>query len=152
MTSERWFRRLLSLSPVLIGLLWIAGIAHFRQYALLPREWAVLAAAGFALHLISRRLRRQRPVPPLPEGVSPAALAALAASIIGTLGAIVGGVIEWTVQPYHPSETSLWLRAIWHGACGFGASYCAFLLRITGPSNKVANKPCAGKSVISCRK
>src|SRR5262245_41823238 len=140
MTSERWFRRLLSVCPVLIVLLWIAGIAHFRDYAFMPREWAVLAAAGFALHVISRRLRRQRPMPPLPEGVNPAALAALAASIIGTLGAIVGGVIEWTVQPYHPSETSLWLRATWHGAFAFGGSYCAFLLRITGPANKAADK------------
>jgi len=141
MTSERWFRRLLLLCPVLIGLLWIAGIAHFREYALLPREWAVLAAAAFALHLMLQRMRRRRPVPPLPEGVNPAALAALAASIIGSLVAVVGGLIEWTVQPYHPSDTSLWLRATWHGACAFGASYCGFLLHITGPSNKVANKP-----------
>jgi len=140
MTSERWFRRILSLCPVLIVLLWIAGIAHFRQYAFQPREWAVLAAAGFALHLMAGRLRRHRPAPPLPEGANPAALAALAASILGALGAIGGGVIEWTVQPYHPCETSLWLRAIWHGACAFGATYCAFLLRITGPATKAAGK------------
>ncbi|HZN39474.1 MAG TPA: hypothetical protein VFD82_11770 [Planctomycetota bacterium] len=132
MTSERWFRRFLSLCPVLIGLSWIAGTVHFHQYALMPREWAVLAAAAFALHLMWLRLRRQRPVPPLPEGANPAALAALAASILGTLVAIFGGVMEWIVQPYLPSETSLWLRAIWHGACAFAASYCALLLPMTG--------------------
>jgi hypothetical protein len=148
MTSERWFRRLLSLCSVLIGLLWIAGITHFHQFTLLPREWAVLAAAGlfcvhylspaFSLHRIQQRPRR--PVPPLPEGVNPAAVAAIAASIIGTFVAIVGGVIEWIVQPYHPSETSLWLRATWHGACAFGASYCGFLRHITGTASKAADQ------------
>ena len=136
MTSERWFRRLLSLCPVLIGLLWVAGIAHFRQYEFLPREWAVIAAGGFALHVLYQRLRRPRPVPPLPEGANPVALAAFAAAIIGALVTFIGGLIEWAVQAYRPSTTSLWLRATWHGACAFGASYCAFLLRVTGPTKR----------------
>ena len=142
MTSERWFRRLLSLCPVLILLLWVAGIAHFRDYELMPREWAVVAAAGFALYVISQRLRRQRPAPPLPEGTNPVVVAALAATIIGGLAVVIGGLFEWTVQAYQPSSTSLWLRATWHGACFFGASYCAFLLRVTEPNrNAPTNAP-----------
>ncbi len=140
MTSDRWFRRVLSLCPVLIAVLWVAGIAHFRQYALAPSEWAVMVAGAFALHVLMQRFRRPRPLPPLPKGTNPVTLAAFAASIIGVLAAMVGGVLEWLAQAWQPSETSWALRTTWHAACSFGASYCGFLLRLTGPVGKPVAK------------
>ena len=57
MTAQRLFRSLLGICPLLISLLWIAGIAQFREFRLEPLEWAALAAIGFALQLLSRRAR-----------------------------------------------------------------------------------------------
>lgn len=123
-------RALLGLSPVLIALLWLAGIARFRQYGLSGKEWAIIVGCAFMLHLLSRRALRPRPLPPLPAGTRPGTLAALAGAIIGLLAAVVGGVFEWAVEPMRPSETSWFLRTTWHAACSFGASYCAFLGRL----------------------
>ena len=131
--SQRWFRRVLSLCPTAIAVLWVAGVGHFRGYALSANEWLVVVAAAFALHTLTSRLRRPRPLPPLPERANPALLAVLAATIVAALAAVVGGVMELLVDPYRPSETSWALRTTWHAACSFGASYCGFLLRLTAP-------------------
>lgn len=126
----RLLRSLLGLCPVLIALLWLAGIAHFRHYELTGKEWAVVVGSAFMLHLLSKRAMRPRPLPPLPAGSSPGLLAALAGAIIGLLVAVIGGVLEWAIAPERPSETSWFLRTTWHAACAFGASYCAFLTRL----------------------
>ncbi len=124
------FRLVLGVCPLLIALLWLVGVAKFRQYHLTPKEWAVVVACGTALHLLSRRTMRPRPLPPLPAGASPNALAALAGAILGFIAAVIGGFFEWVVEPSQPSEVSWFLRTTWHGACAFGASYCTFLLRL----------------------
>lgn len=125
--SQRWFRRLLGVSSVLIAVLWVAGVARFRDYEFSNLEWAVLIAGAFALHIISNRLRRPRPLPQLPQGANPVRLAALAALIVGVLAAIVAGGLEWLVEPYRPTNTPWLLRTMWHAACAFAASYCGFL-------------------------
>ncbi|MEO6597986.1 MAG: hypothetical protein ABIP94_24850 [Planctomycetota bacterium] len=140
-TTQRWFRRALSLCPVLIAILWLAGISHFRNYTLSPTEWAVIVVSAFALHIISNRLMRPRPLPPLPEHTVPTTLAALAAAIVACLAVVVGGTLEWLVQPYRPSETSWALRTTWHAACAFGASYCAFLVRLLAHTRRLPPKP-----------
>jgi hypothetical protein len=140
MTSERWFRRLLSVCPVMIAVLWVAGIAHFREYSLAAVEWVVIVAGAFALHVITARMRPPRPLPPLPAGTNPVTLAALAASIIALLAAIVGGVVEWLVQAWQPSATSWTLRTTWHASCSFGASYCGFLQRLSVAARKPVKK------------
>jgi H+/Cl- antiporter ClcA len=122
---------LLGLSPTLIALLWVAGVARFRHYDLSGREWAVVVAFALVLHLLSRRVLRPRPLPPLPPGSSPPAVALLAAAILGALAAVVGGVFEWVVEPLRPSDAGWALRTAWHGACAFGACYCAFLRRLS---------------------
>lgn len=129
-------RALLGLSPVLIALLWLAGIARFRHYDLTGKEWAIVVGCGFMLHLLSKRALRPRPLPQLPAGASPGLLAALAGAIIGLLAGVVGGVFEWVVEPLRPSDTSWFLRTTWHAACSFGASYCAFLGRLQGVAPK----------------
>ncbi|HEX5052356.1 MAG TPA: hypothetical protein VFZ65_11320 [Planctomycetota bacterium] len=135
--AQRWFRRLLSLCPVLIAVLWLAGVSQFRNYDLGASEWGAIIACAFALHVITRRLRRERPLPPLPENSNPATLAALAAAIVAFLAMLVGGALEWFVQPYYPSDTSWALRTTWHAACAFGASYCGFLLTLLGHTRKL---------------
>jgi len=130
MTAQRLFRSLLGICPLLISLLWIAGIAQFREFRLEPLEWAALAAIGFALQLLSRRARRHRPLPQLPANANPAAIAGLAATIVGVLVGCLGALFEWFLQSYRPSDVPLALRALWHGACAFAASYCGFLLRL----------------------
>ena len=131
--SNRWFRRLLALCPTAIGLLWVAGMARFRDYHLTGRDWAVLVALAFALAAIVRTLQRSRPMPPIPERTNPAALAATAAGILGVLAFVFGGVFELIVGPMYPTEVGIGLRTTWHAACAFGASYCTLLLRLTQP-------------------
>jgi hypothetical protein len=43
---------------------------------------------------------------------------------------VLGGIGEAMVQSHYPSELSWGLRTLWHTACAFGASYCAFLHRL----------------------
>ena len=54
----------LSIAPVLVALLWIAGIARFRNYELTTNQWAVLLATAFALHLLQKRALRPKPLLP----------------------------------------------------------------------------------------
>src|SRR5512137_2820478 len=126
-----WSRRLLSICPVLVAILWIAGVSRFRGYELSGREWAAVVAAAFALHVITTSLGRRRPMPTLPEGQDPAAVSLLAAAILGVLAAIVAGVFEAVVDHYRPSDVALPWRAAWHAACSFAATYCGFLYRLT---------------------
>ncbi|MBP8302133.1 MAG: hypothetical protein KA020_17330 [Planctomycetes bacterium] len=129
-----WLRRLLSLCPVLIGLLWVAGISNFRGYTLDGREWAVLLAAALALHAITTMLQRRRPAPVLPEGTNPVKVSLLAAAMLAALAAIGGAVLESVADHYQPSEVALPWRATWHAACTFAATYCGFLQRLVlGP-------------------
>ncbi|MCA8951527.1 MAG: hypothetical protein KDE27_18615 [Planctomycetes bacterium] len=128
--SPLWFRRLLTVCPVLVGVLWVAGVARFREIDIAPVEWAALVAVAFALHLVLRRARRPRPLPPLPEGANPVALSGFAAAIVGVLIGLLGALAEWLVEHYTPSHVPLGLRALWHGACAFAAAYCGFLLRL----------------------
>lgn len=130
MLSTLWMRRLLSICPVLIAVLWVAGVSRFRAYELQPREWAVVVAAAFALHVIGRRLNRNRPLPQLPPGSNPALISLLAAAILGVLAAIVAGLFEALVDQYRPATVALPWRAAWHAACSFGATYCGFLYRL----------------------
>ncbi len=130
MLRELWFRRLLGLCPLFVAVLWVAGIAHFRDYTFEAREWAVLLAAAFALHVLSNRLRQPRPLPPLPAGTTPPRIAALAAAILAVLAACVGGLLEYLVEPHGPGGAPWALRTTWHAACVFAAGYCTILLRL----------------------
>lgn len=143
--SNRWFRRFLALCPTAIAVLWVAGIAHFRAYALSRTEWAMIVAAAFGLGAIAQRMQRGRPVPKLPEHANPATMAALAAAIIGVLALPFGGVLEVFAETVVPSETSWALRTTWHAACAFAASYCMFLLRLTPPLQKRPGGPAAAR-------
>lgn len=131
----------LSLAPVLVALLWIAGIARFREYTLTTNEWAVVLASGFALHLLQKRALRPKPLPPLPPGANPAILALLAGVIVGALASVLGGALEAMLPPGMPDGTPWALRTLWHGACAFGASYCAFLGRLWDAIGKAPGKP-----------
>jgi hypothetical protein len=128
--SNRWFRRLLAACPALIAVLWVAGVAHFRNVELTPVEWLTVAAAAFALQTLARRLARPRPLPPLPAGSNPVTLAALAAAILAVPAALLAGLLELYVDSLRPSATSWALRTIWHTACVFALGYCTFLLRL----------------------
>ncbi len=121
---------ILAFSPTLIALLWVAGVARFRQFDLTGKEWAVVVGCAFLLHVLSRRALRQRPLPPLPPNTSPTMVAALAALLLAVVAAVVGGVFEALVDPAEPSEASWLLRTTWHAACAFGGCYCAFLGRL----------------------
>ncbi|MCU0867579.1 MAG: hypothetical protein MUC36_27675 [Planctomycetes bacterium] len=126
----RWLDRTLALGPVLVALLWLAGIARFRHYPLQPIEWAAITASAFALHLLVQRFVRPRPLPPLPPHTNPRTLAALAAAVLAVCAAVLGGVLEAVVEPNRPSEVPWWLRTTWHAACTFGFGYCGFLRRL----------------------
>ncbi|MBX3462480.1 MAG: hypothetical protein KF830_04875 [Planctomycetes bacterium] len=136
-----WFRRLLALLPLAIAVLWVAGVAHFRGRALTPFELLVVAAAAAALSTLGRRLRPPRPLPALPAGSNPVALATIAAALVGGLAALFGGVFELVLEPHRPSETSWALRTAWHAACAFAASYCGFLRRLGAAAAPAAPKP-----------
>lgn len=122
--------RLLGLCPPAIAVLWVAGIAHFRAFELSPVEWAVLAAAGFSIHVVVRRFARPRPLPKLPDGARPGPVAAFAAALLALLAAVVGGVAEAMLDDPAAREVPWALRTLWHAACAFGASYCSFLQRL----------------------
>jgi hypothetical protein len=125
-----WLRRFLGVCPVLVTILWIAGIAHFRAYDVQAREWAAITAGAFALHLLVQRASPPRPLPALPKGTSPFLLAALVAAILAIVAAILGGLLEHLIETYRPSTTSWALRTTWHAACTFAASYCGFVPRL----------------------
>jgi hypothetical protein len=126
----RWLDRTLALGPVLVALLWLAGIARFRHYELQPMEWAAITASAFALHILVQRFVRPRPLPPLPANTNPRSLAALAAAVLAVGALVLGGALEAVVEPSRPSEVPWWLRTTWHAACSFGFAYCAFLRRL----------------------
>ena len=134
----------LSVAPVLVALLWLAGVARFRGYELTTNHWAVLLASAFALHLITKRALRPKPLPPLPAGANPAMLALLAGLIVGLLGSVVGGALEAALPPGTPDDTPWALRTTWHGACAFGGSYCAFLGRLWDALGRAPGAPGPG--------
>ena len=111
-------------------ILWVAGVAKFRDHALKPSEWLILVSGGFALHVLANRTWSRRPLPPLPEGARAMQLASLVAAIIAAMACVFGGIPEWVAQNYLPSEVPWGLRMLWHAACAFGASYCMFLQRL----------------------
>jgi hypothetical protein len=129
-TAPTAFQRVLAVCPVFVALLWVAGIAHFRALEIEPVEWAVVAAAAFALHLLTRRASRPTPLPKLPPDTQPAQLAMLAATLVAVLAAALGGLVEALVEGSPPCPTPWTLRTLWHAACAFAASYCNFLLRV----------------------
>ena len=141
--SDRRFRRLLAFCPALVLLLWIAGIAHFRAVELDALQWILVGAAVLALRGIGRRLQRPRPMPPLPPGRSPMALAALASAVLAVPAGLFGGVLEWLLDAQQPSTTPCGLRVLWHAACMFASSYCTLLLRLTAPPGDDARPPTA---------
>ncbi|GEM_PF-3494685 len=122
--------RLLGLVPLAIAIIWVAGVARFRAYELEPLQWLLLVAFAFAMQVIGVRMRRQRPLPPMPSGARAVPLAALVATIVGAAAAVAGGALEWVAPRYFPTEVSWGLRTLWHVACAFGASYCLFLRRL----------------------
>lgn len=131
--SNRWSRRLLGLCPALVALLWIAGVAHFRDIVLSAMEWLVIVAGAFSLQVVGRRLSRPAPMPKLPPDSNPVTLAALAAAVVAVPAGLLGGLLELFVESQHPSQTSLLLRTVWHAACAYAVCYCGFLLRLTAP-------------------
>ncbi len=125
-----WSERVLGLVSLAIAILWVAGVAKFRNHELQPSEWLILIAGGFALHILAQRTWHRRPLPALPEGARAMHMAALIASIIAAMACVVGGILELVAQNYLPSELPWGLRMLWHAACAFGASYCMFLQRL----------------------
>ena len=121
---------MLGLCPLAIAVLWVAGVARFRDYELETVHWLTLVAFAFAMQVIGRRIWKARPLPPMPEGARAVPLAALVATIIAFVAAIVGGVLEWIAPRYFPTQVSWGLRTLWHVACAFGAAYCLFLQRL----------------------
>ena len=116
--------------PLAIAIIWVAGVALFRDYELKPLHWLLLVAFAFAMQVIGARMHAQRPLPPMPPGARAVPLAALVATIVGAAAAIAGGALEWIAPRYFPTEVSWGLRTLWHVACAFGASYCLFLRRL----------------------
>ena len=53
--------RLLGLVPLAIAILWVAGVARFRDYQLEPIHWLSLVAFAFAMQVLGKRIRRERP-------------------------------------------------------------------------------------------
>jgi len=122
--------RLLGLVPLAIAILWVAGVARFRDYQLEPIHWLSLVAFAFAMQVLGKRIRRERPLPPMPPGARAVPLSALVATIVAAVAAVAGGLLEWVAPRYFPTEVSWGLRTLWHVACAFGASYCIFLRRL----------------------
>jgi hypothetical protein len=122
--------RVLRTLPTGIAVLWIAGVAQFRDMQFTALDYAVLLAAAFALQVVMQRLRgRERPIV-LPKGANPTTVAFLAAAITGTLALVIGGALELATSSSDGAPvTPWWLRTLWHGACAFGASYCRILSR-----------------------
>lgn len=116
--------------PTGIAVLWIAGIATFRALPMTGLDYAVLAAFGFALHVILKRMRPGRRAIVLPPTANAGTVALLAATITGVMGLLVGAVLEAMVPLEEQGNTPYWLRTVWHAACAFGASYCRFLARV----------------------
>ena len=135
-------RRLLQVAPTAIAVLWVAGIANFRDLPLGALEYGALFAAAIALQIVTTRSqRRQRPLQ-LPANSNPGTVAVIAAMLIGGVALLLGGITE-TAIPARPGQTlPPWpLRTAWHGACAFGAAYCRFLLRLSTASRR---PPAAG--------
>jgi hypothetical protein len=124
------FDRALGLAAFAIAIIWIAGVARFRDYELEPVEWLSMAALAFAMSVIGKRMRRRRPLPEMPPSARAIPLAALVATIVGAVAFVAGGLLEWVAPRYFPTEVSWGLRTLWHVACAFGASYCLFLRRL----------------------
>ncbi|MEQ1632729.1 MAG: hypothetical protein ABL997_10180 [Planctomycetota bacterium] len=122
--------RILNFLPTLIAVLWIAGIAQFRELPMTAMDYAVLLAFAIALQTLLRRLRpRPNPVM-LPADANPTVVTLLAATLTGVIAIVVGAVLESLVPASEQGPTPFWLRTLWHGACAFAASYCRFLSRI----------------------
>jgi hypothetical protein len=139
--AQRWFHRVLSICPVLIAVLWVAGVSRFRGYEPTGPEWAAVVAAAFALHAVSALAGRRRPLPKLPEGSNPVRISLLAAAILAVIAAVVASVFEAIVDPYWPSEVHLAWRATWHAACAFAATYCTFLHRLATNTRPARKEP-----------
>lgn len=132
-SSNRTFRRIVDLLPTPIAVLWVVGIARFRDIELGTSEVLALLAAAFALRLLSNRLRPTRRVV-LPANVNPVFVATLGAALLGAVALLFGGAIEALLEWREPRpNTPWWLRTVWHGACAFAASYCRFLARQAAP-------------------
>lgn len=124
------FTRLLQLLPAPIAALWVLGIARFRGWQLDVMQSLGIVALAFALFLLLRRARPERPPAPLPPGTNPRIVATLAAAFIGIVGLLVGGLVEYVVeQGYALQDVPWWLRTVWHAACAFAASWCRLLAR-----------------------
>lgn len=131
MARRSWQLRVLAICPALVALLWIAGILRFRDVEIQPIEWVVLVAAGFTLQLLTKRAGMRRPLPQLPQNTNPVALTLFVSAILGAAVALFGALFEWFLEQYEPSKVPLALRALWHGACAFGAAYCSYLPRLS---------------------
>jgi len=141
--AQLWSRRLLSICPVLIAVLWIAGVSRFRGHEMTGPQWSAVVAGAFALTALSGLAGRRRPLPKLPEGSNPVTISMLAAAILAVIAAVVAAVFEAIVDQYRPSEVNLAWRATWHAACAFAATYCTFLHRL-GNRPRPAGKNAAG--------
>lgn len=128
--TDRWFRRLLAPCPMAVLLLWIAGVARFREYRIAGREWLFLAVAALGLDAAARGVRRSAR-PPVVETSHAATVSAVAAAVVGVAALLGGGLLEFVVERIRPTASSLPLRALWHGACAFAFTYCTLLLRLT---------------------
>lgn len=136
--ASLWLWRLLALLPAAVGVLWAAGVAHFRQYALSQQEWLVIVAFACSAHVLVQRMVQPMPMPKLQPGVNPANVALLAAAIFGALAGIAGGLFDFGVETWVPSAHPLPLRALWHAACVFAASYAFLLRRLYSPQPRGA--------------
>ena len=123
--------RVLDILPPAIAVLWVAGIARFRNLELPLWAWPALLAAAFALQIVATRLRGPERRIALPPGSNPRFIAFLAALITGVFALLVGFAVEATLPATDDAHTTpLALRAVWHGACAFAATYCRFLARL----------------------
>jgi hypothetical protein len=133
--------RVLNLLPTGVAVLWIAGIAQFRELPMTSIDYAVLLAFALALQILMRRLRPRSNAIVLPASANPTVVSLLAASLTGAVALLVGGVLESLVPVQEQGPTPLWLRTVWHGACAFAASYCRFLARIVPAPQQGSSAP-----------